>query len=156
MDLLPGEQLKELAGYLDQFPSAPEGDEEQSDEYWRLLINELRNSPTTSRQCNYTNVQIEDFATEALKDRSPSLKLLYDLRVRKLSFDVFLTCLEKIQCTGAVNMFRATGEFGALRQGVNNGSGSRRYLDFEIQKSKEIHNYRIRSYFCEYKFSRIA
>ena len=109
---IPQEQLKELASYLDEFPSRPEAGEEESDEYWRLLMNELRSSPTTSRKFNYTNVQIEDFATEALKDRSPSLKLLYDLRERKLSFDVFFACLKKIQCAGAVNMFRAAGKLG--------------------------------------------
>ena len=105
------EKLEEVARYLDKFSDGHKSGEEE--EFWRLLIKELKKATPASggKKIRYKTVEVEDFATELLKNESPSLKLLYDLQRKKLSLDVFVLCLEKIGCVGAQNVFRTAGGF---------------------------------------------
>ena len=106
------EQLDEVAGYLDKHSDGHGSGSEE--EFWRLLIKELKRATPASggKKIRYSMVEVEDFGTELLKDRSPGLKLLKDLQGKKLSLDVFVSCLEKIECVGAQNVFRTAGEIG--------------------------------------------
>ena len=104
---IPHHKLVEVAKYLDGFPpSRGNHDDEMGEEqYWVLFIKELKRVPKLGKKFSYTNVQIVDFGDER-KGHSPSLKLLYDLREKKLELDTFVYCLQKINCTGAMNVFR--------------------------------------------------
>lgn len=103
---IPRHKLVEVAKYLDGFPpSHGNHDELEEEQYWVLFIKELKRVPKVGKKFSYTNVQIVDFGDER-KGHSPSLKLLYDLREKKLELDTFVYCLQKINCTGAMNVFR--------------------------------------------------
>jgi len=106
---IPCHKLKEVAKYLDDFPPSSHDnlDEDEGEEqYWGLFVRELKRIPNVSRKFSYTNVQIVEFGEEDLKGRSPSLKLLYDLQEKKLELESFVYCLQKINCRGALNVFR--------------------------------------------------
>ena len=104
---IPHHKLVEVAKYLDDFPpyGTDHDDETGEKQYWVLFIKELKRVPKVGKQFSYTNVQIVDFGDDR-KGRSPSLKLLYDLQEKKLELDTFVYCLQKINCTGAMNVFR--------------------------------------------------
>ena len=104
---IPHHKLVEVAKYLDDFPPsrANHDDEMGEEQYWVLFIKELKRVPKVGKRFSYTNVQIVDFGDDR-KGRSPSLKLLYDLQEKKLELDTFVYCLQKINCTGAMNVFR--------------------------------------------------
>ena len=106
---IPRHKLKEVAKYLDGFPPSSHDnlDEDEGEEqYWGLFVRELKRIPNMSKKFSYTNVQIVEFGEEDLKGRSPSLKLLYDLKEKKLELESFVYCLQKINCRGALNVFR--------------------------------------------------
>lgn len=103
LDAIPVNKLRELAKYLDEFPTPIPGN--SSEEFWRLLIKKL------PRQM-YSRDQVEEFAEEVQSiSGSPSLRLLYDLRGKKLvKFEQLLTHLKAIKCHKAINMFTPTSE----------------------------------------------
>ena len=93
------DKLKQTALYLDEISDV------ESEEFWRLFIDELP-------QKIYTEDQIETFAAEGhTTTGSPSFKLLCDLRDRGLAFKTFIKCLETIKCTKAFNLFIQRSEF---------------------------------------------
>ena len=105
---IPHHKLVEVAKYLDDFPPSRanhDDDEMEEEQYWVLFIKELKRVPKVGKKFSYTNVQIVDFGDDR-KGHSPSLKLLYDLQEKKLELDTFVYCLQKINCTGAMNVFR--------------------------------------------------
>ena len=104
---IPRHKLAEVAKYLDGFPPSHgnHNDEQEEEQYWVLFIKELKRVPKVGKKFFYTNVQIVDFGDER-KGHSPSLKLLHDLQEKKLELDTFVYCLQKINCTGAMNVFR--------------------------------------------------
>lgn len=106
---IPCHKLKEVAEYLDGFPPSSHDnldEDEREEQYWGLFVRELKQMPNMSKKFSYTNVQIVEFGEEDLKGRSPSLKLLYDLQEKKLELESFVYCLQKINCRGALNVFR--------------------------------------------------
>ena len=112
---LPKQKLREIAAYLDRFPStASRLDEEhidQENEFWRLLIRALNRVDRS--MCNYSSVQIETLAMESLNQKSPSLELLLNLQQMKdpPSLEVFVKCLKEIGCTKALNIFKSASKF---------------------------------------------
>lgn len=118
MSELTPEQVKELAKYLDEFPPGPPrkdvyGDEEIPDQYWRQLAREVGRVPRAQGRVQYTVEQVEGFAMEELGNRSPSRKLLRDLIKRKkpISQETLISCLQRIRCLGAENVFKKGSEF---------------------------------------------
>ncbi len=111
-DLTPA-QLRELSKYLDESPDeSPRkdvyGDEVIQDQYWELLVKELGRLPRSKGRVEYSVEQVIDFGSEALRDCSPSLKLLRELVKRRKvpSQQTFISCLERIGCVGAQNVFK--------------------------------------------------
>ena len=51
-----------------------------------------------------------EFGNAIQNDLSPSIDVLHDLQRRDLSFNDFVTCLEKIGCQRALNVFREASE----------------------------------------------
>lgn len=51
------------------------------------------------------------FGTAIEKDLSPSIDVLHDLQTKGLPFDALWTCLEKIGCQRALNVFQAASEY---------------------------------------------
>ena len=98
LEVIPVNKLQELAKYLDELDTSGE-------EFWRLLIKKL------PRQV-YSRDQVEEFAEEFQSiSRSPSLRLLYDMRRKKLvKFEQLLAHLKAIKCHKAMNMFTLTSE----------------------------------------------
>ena len=103
LEAIPVNTLRELAKYLDEFPSSMPGSNEE--EFWRLLIKKL------PRQM-YSRDQVEEFAEEVHSiSGSPSLRLLYDMRGKNVvKFEQLLTHLKAIKCHKAINMFTPTSE----------------------------------------------
>ncbi len=110
-DLTP-EQVEELAKYLDQFPASPPqrdafGNEVSPDQYWRQLVEALGGLPRPQGRAKYSVEEVEGFAMEELENRSPSRRLLLDLKRRRKppSLEAFVSCLDGIKCRGAQNVF---------------------------------------------------
>ena len=83
--------------YLDEFPSGGQGKGTGKEQYWELFIKKLKNMPKVGNKFSYTNIQITQ--------HSPSQTLLYDLQEKELELSTFFHCLQKIGCTGAMNVF---------------------------------------------------
>lgn len=102
MKSITPEILRELARYLDEFPSALPTANDQ--EFWRLLIQQLPRRM-------YSKDRIEEFARELQSaSGSPSLSLLYDLRAKGVTLEHFIKCLRDIRCYKALNVFMTTSK----------------------------------------------
>ena len=55
--------------------------------------------------------QMTDFGMATVKDGSPSMLLVHDLRKRGLPLNAFITCLERIHCQRALNEFIPASEY---------------------------------------------
>lgn len=100
MNTLTEATLKDIAYSLDR--NKARGNEE----YWRLLI------PLLPKQLyRYDKVDVEKFAYEGTKGRSPSLKLLQEFQRKGMGCSDFVQMLEKIGCQGALDCFREPGDF---------------------------------------------
>lgn len=106
MDDIPRDKLIKAGKCLDAQPP-PLSSEPCKVEYWRQFIDAL---PFRI----YSNSQIESFAEELFEPSgSPGLKLLVDLTIRGLEYEVFLECLRKIKCFKALNLFVQSSKFGS-------------------------------------------
>ena len=102
---IPFRMLKEVAMYLDEFPSGGKGKETGKEQYWELFIMKLQDMPKVGNKFSYTNIQITKFNEKDTEGDSPARKLLYDLQEKELELSTFFHCLQKIGCTGAMNVF---------------------------------------------------
>jgi len=99
MNTLKEETLRDIAYSLDRIIARG------NVEYWRLLI------PLLPKQLyGYNNVDVEKFAYEGTKERSPSLKLLQEFQRKGMGLSDFKQMLEKIGCQGALDCFKEPGE----------------------------------------------
>ena len=104
---IPTDKLEQAAKFLDEKPKALSS-AACKDEYWRQLINALP-------QRRYTRAQIEEFAEQLLTPKgSPARELLLDLRKKRLKYEAFLDCLEKIKCYKALSLFIQFSKFVCL------------------------------------------
>jgi len=95
IDTLSKEKLEDIAYSLDRYCY------DKRKEYWRLLIALL---PKESYR--YDRNEVEVFAFEGTKKRSPSLKLLYDFQKKKMGLTNFKCLLQAIGCQGALDCFQ--------------------------------------------------
>ena len=106
---VPTEQIRCLAACLDQAPLCElvdsNGNDSISDENWRKLIKRLAKADK-----KYNNLleksYIQSLEKEAWNLKSPSFKLLEDLKARRLDIKLFRSCLEHkdVHCESALSV----------------------------------------------------
>jgi len=88
------ERLEDIAYSLDRYCYG------KRKEYWRLLIPLL-----PKESYSYDRNDVEVFAFEGTKKRSPSLMLLQEFQKKKMKLAYFKSLLQTIGCQGALDCF---------------------------------------------------